>query len=174
MKNSRVGESEQSIRRAMEVFKAISQGKGLFLATCNKISSLPPELRRRFSLGTFFVDLPGADERPPIWQYWMARYGIGNESIRASVGLDTEGTLGFSDRGWTGAEIKACCDVAYRTNKPLISASKFIVPVCKSAAEQIQALRTLANGKFLCANREGIYDMSYKPEEENERTIEME
>lgn len=163
MKNSRVGESEASIRRAMEVFKAISQGKGLFIATCNKISSLPPELRRRFSLGTFFVDLPGADERPAIWKYWAKRYGI-----------DAAEDLGFSDNGWTGAEIKACCDVSFRTGMPLLASSKYIVPVCKSAADQIQALRTLANGKFLCANREGVYDMAHKPEEETGRAIELE
>ncbi|MGB7590439.1 MAG: hypothetical protein WBO19_04275, partial [Terriglobia bacterium] len=42
---------------------AVSQGRMLFIATCNSIASLPPELRRRFTLGTFFFDLPTVDER---------------------------------------------------------------------------------------------------------------
>lgn len=146
MKGSLVGESEGRIRAAMDVFKAISQGKGLFIATCNKIASLPPELRRRFTLGTFYVDLPNASERKAIWQVWAKRYDITPEPIQ--------------DDGFTGAEIRACCDVAFRTGLPLTEAAKFIVPVCKSAAEQINALRSMANGKFISANVPGVYNMN--------------
>jgi hypothetical protein len=60
MTGSLVGQSQGMIRHAMATFKAVSQGKGLFIATCNQISALPPELRRRFTLGTFFVDLPSS------------------------------------------------------------------------------------------------------------------
>lgn len=146
MKGSLVGESERRIRAAMDVFKSISQGKGLFIATCNKIASLPPELRRRFTLGTFYVDLPGSEERAKIWDIWKQRYVL--------LGDIPE------DEGWTGAEIRACCDVSFRTGLSLVEASSFIVPVSKSAADSIEALRKQANGKFISANTPGVYRMA--------------
>lgn len=150
MKGSLVGESEGRIRAAMDVFKAISQGKGLFIATCNKIASLPPELRRRFTLGTFYVDLPSEQERVAIWQGWIKRAGIDAQPLPDSD-------------GWTGAEIKACCDVSFRTGLPLTEAAKFIVPVSKSAADQIQGLRQQAHGKFISANHAGVYEYNTQP-----------
>lgn len=145
MTGSLVGESQAKIRAAMDVFKAVSSGQGMFLATCNKIASLPPELRRRFSLGTFYVDLPSSEEQAAIWPIWRKRYSI----------PDTE-KLPECD-GWTGAEIRACCDVAYRAGMTLREASSFVVPVCKSAADQIDALRTQASGRFISANSPGVY-----------------
>lgn len=145
MKDSLVGGSEARIRAAMEVFKAVSQGKGLFIATCNKISSLPPELRRRFTLGTFFVDLPSEEERAVIWPIWIEKFGL-----KAKQALpDCE--------GWTGAEIRACCDVAFRTGLPLKDAAKFIVPVIKSAPEAVESLRKLANNRFINAGKPGVF-----------------
>lgn len=156
MKGSLVGESEGRIRAAMDVFAAVSQGKGLFIATCNKITSLPPELRRRFTLGTFYVDLPNANERRKIWDVWMTRYNIGRAG---GIEIHNDGSnLGFTDDGWTGAEIKACCEVAFRTGLPLADASKFIVPVIKSAPEQVQTLRDMAHGRFISASVSGTYD----------------
>lgn len=145
MKGSLVGESEMKIRTAMEVFKAVSQGKGLFIATCNKIASLPPELRRRFTLGTFFVDLPSKEERDAIWPIWLKRYSM---PVKSNL-PDCE--------GWTGAEIRACCDVAYRTGLDLVAASKFVVPVIKSAPDAINGLRQQASGRFLSASYPGLY-----------------
>jgi len=146
MTGSLVGESQAKIRKAMATFKAVSQGKGLFIATCNKIGSLPPELRRRFSLGTFYVDLPNEEERNTIWKIWLSKYPELNAKQQRP-----------DDEGWTGAEIKACCDVAYRTNKSLIKAAEYITPVCKSAADQIESLRQQASGRFISAAQSGIY-----------------
>jgi hypothetical protein len=147
MKGSLVGESEAKIRAAMEVFKAVSQGKGLFIATCNKISSLPPELRRRFTLGTFFVDLPSEEERKQIWALWCGRYKVKAEMAEClSISKD-----------WTGAEIRACCDVSFRTGLTLAKAAAFVVPVIKSAPDQVEALRKLAHGRFINAAKSGVY-----------------
>lgn len=148
MKGSLVGESERRIRAAMEVFKAVSQGKGLFIATCNKIASLPPELRRRFTLGTFFVDLPSALDRDKIWMMYCKKFEI--EHSKSGMPHDAD---------WTGAEIKACCDVAYRTGLSLSEAAKFIVPVSKSAPDQVEALRKLADGRFISADKPGVFSM---------------
>ena len=168
MKGSLVGESEQRIRAAMEVFKAVSQGKGLFIATCNKIASLPPELRRRFTLGTFFVDLPSAKERRTIWWIWQQRYGFNIPTMECDA-LD----LLPDDTGWTGAEIRACCDVAYRTSLSLKDAAKFIVPVSKSAPDQVKALQQLATGRFLSASAPGVYRMPDSNSQSEGRRIEV-
>jgi SpoVK/Ycf46/Vps4 family AAA+-type ATPase len=81
MTGSLVGESQRKIRQAMEVFKAVSQGKGLFIATCNKIAALPPELKRRFTLGTFYVDLPSDEERSAIWPIWLKKYNLPKQAV---------------------------------------------------------------------------------------------
>ena len=57
----------------------------------------------------------------------------------------------------TGAEIRECCRKAYRLRLPLIEAAQYTVPVSRSAAEQIKALRQSASGKFLSASRSGVY-----------------
>lgn len=156
MKDSLVGGSEARVRQAMEVFKAVSQGKGLIIATCNKISSLPPELRRRFTLGTFFVDLPSESERALIWPIWQKRFGLDKRQALPEC------------EGWTGAEIRACCDVAFRTGLPLKEASRYVVPVIKSAPEQVEALRKLASNRFINASAPGVY--VYREREANAPT----
>src|SRR5581483_5290564 len=101
MKGSLVGQSEQNLRAALKVITSVSNGRSLWIATCNGISDLPPELRRRFTLGTFFFDLPDADERKAIWRIYLDKY----DRIAAEAAK-------VKDDGWTGAEIKQCCDIA--------------------------------------------------------------
>jgi hypothetical protein len=57
----------------------------------------------------------------------------------------------------TGAEIKECCRKAWRLNLTLAESAKYIVPVSKSSAETIKALRLQASGKFLSATDAGVY-----------------
>ena len=146
MKASLVGESEQRLRSALKVVSAVSQGRTLFIATCNSIGVLPPELRRRFTFGTFFFDLPSAEERAEIWKI----YG---ESLK----LDTTAAVQPEDKGWTGAEIRQCCELAWRLRCSLIEAAAYIVPVARSAQQQIDQLRSQASGKFISASYPGIY-----------------
>ena len=73
----------------------------------------------------------------------MAKYGVSGEFP--------------DDDGWTGAEIKECCRKAYRLKMSLVEAARYIVPVSKSAAEQIKALRQQASGKFISASTPGVY-----------------
>jgi hypothetical protein len=145
MKNSLVGASEQNLRSALKVITSVSNGRSLWLATCNSIAELPPELRRRFTLGTFFFDLPDADERKVLWKIYRKRYG-----------LAAGGELPDDD-GWTGAEIRQACDIAWRLGCKLIDAAQFVVPVSRSAADQLDRLRKAAEGKFLSASLPGVY-----------------
>src|SRR5579862_6780296 len=143
MQSSLVGGSGERLRSALKVVDAVSQGRALFIATCNSIASLPPELRRRFTLGTFFFDLPSADEREAIWRIYEKKYGVSGKRPE--------------DEGWTGAEIKECCREAGRLRLPLVRAAQYTVPISKSAAEQIKSLRQQASGKFISASSTGVY-----------------
>ena len=108
----------------------VTNGRSLWIATCNSIGTLPPELRRRFTLGTFF-DLPSPEERAKIWKIYVAKYGVSGELP--------------DDDGWTGAEIKECCRKAYRLKSTLKESAEYLVPVSRSAADQIKALRQQAS-----------------------------
>src|SRR3954466_9683611 len=67
------------------------------VCTANDISKLPPEFARseRFD-ATFFLDLPGPEQRQAIWRMYQARYGL-DPAQRRPEGRD-----------WTPAEVKAC------------------------------------------------------------------
>lgn len=151
MKGSLVGQSEQNLRAGLQVIDAVSQGRSLWIATCNSLAVLPPELRRRFSLGIWFFDLPTADERLSIWDIYTGQYGM-RPSMSNPFTLDLP-----PDDGWTGAEIRTCCEIAWHLNSSLRDAAQYIVPVCRSAADQIQRLREQASGRFLDAGRAGLY-----------------
>lgn len=149
-KGSLVGQSEHQLRNALKVITAVSNGRALWIATCNSIADLPPELRRRFTLGTFFFDLPDAAEREAIWLIYQAKY------LRLNGSGWEPGDLP-NDSGWTGAEIRQCCDIAWRLGCSLKDAANFIVPVARSAADAIARLREQASGRFLSASVPGVY-----------------
>jgi hypothetical protein len=46
--------------------------------------------------------------------------------------------------------------------KPL-QAARYIVPVSRSAAEQVKALRHMASGKFISASTPGVYQYEENP-----------
>lgn len=147
MKGSLVGESETRIRDGLKVIDSVSGGKTLWLATCNSLTALPPELRRRFKYGTWFFDLPNAEEREAIWTLYCEKF---------SAPMPSERLL---SQEWTGAEIESCVEIAWRMGCTLDEASAYIVPVSRAAAQQIAALRQGANGCFLSASTPGVYDM---------------
>jgi hypothetical protein len=150
MKDSLVGNSEANIRAAMKVIAAVSQGRALYIATCNKIDVLPPEIKRRFTLGTFFFDLPVKAEREAIWKYYIGKFDLDA----------TPNKLGFDDEGWTGADIMNCCNRAWMFNCTLAEAAKYATPVCKTNPQGIEALRRLADNAFISANYEGLYQIN--------------
>jgi len=145
MKGSLVGESVAALAEAQKVVTAMAGGmKVLVLATCNRLSSIPPELKRRFSLGTFFFDLPTPEELKALWNFYMKKFSLND-------------TVNFDNTGWTGAEVKNCCNIAWRLSCSLAEASTYVVPVYKSAHEEIENLRKMADGKFTSASSMGVY-----------------
>lgn len=145
MQSSLVGTSGENLASALKVIEAISRNRVLFIATCNSIGALPPELRRRFTLGTFFFDLPTTEEREVIWDLYLKKFSLKGKDLP-------------NDEGWTGAEIRNCCQSAYRLGWGLKEAASYIVPVAQSAAKQIKELRMQASGKYISASEEGVYD----------------
>ena len=145
MKASLVGQSEERIRQALKVVDAVSGGRVLFIATCNDIAVLKPELRRRFKLGTFFFDLPNTEERDAIWQIYLRKYELQDDAARPD------------DQDWTGAEIENCCELAWALNTTLKDAASYIVPIAKAARGRVEKLREDADGRFISASYEGVY-----------------
>lgn len=145
-KGSLVGQSEQQVREALKVIDAVSGGSTLWVATCNSLTDLPPELKRRFKLGTWFFDLPDLEERRSIWEIYGARYGIAKEDWQPMLSNE-----------WTGAEIESCCELASNLGIPVSESAEYIVPVAKQAADAIAKLRSGAEGKFLSASVPGPY-----------------
>jgi hypothetical protein len=146
-KGSLVGQSEAQVREALKVIKAISGGDTLWIATCNSLTELPPELKRRFKLGTWFFDLPDRAERQAIWSLYAAKFGHSDQGAISKL-IDNE---------WTGAEIESCCEIADSLSISLEQAASYIVPVSKQAPEAISKLRAGAEGRFLSASVPGPY-----------------
>jgi SpoVK/Ycf46/Vps4 family AAA+-type ATPase len=144
MKGSLVGESEQALRMALKVCDAVTQKRSLFIGTCNSIGALPPELRRRFNLGVVFLDLPNSSERKTIWDLYLNKYALPSQPIP-------------TDDGWTGAEIRQCAWLAWDLKLSLKEASEYVVPVSRSASEQISKLRDSADGRYISASYPGVF-----------------
>jgi hypothetical protein len=144
MKGSLVGESTSNLRRALKVISAVSDDATLWIATCNSFAALSPELRRRFKLSTVYFDLPSEEEREAIWTIYLKKYSL-PEQARPR------------DDGWTGADIRTCCELAWRLCSSLVEAAEYIVPVARSAADTIERLRQQASGKFISASYSGVY-----------------
>lgn len=154
VKGSLVGESEQKIRRVLDILKTVGGENVLIMATANRLDTIPPELIRRFWLGTWFWDLPTDEERKAIWTIQRKRFQI----------PDSDATP--VDTGWTGSDIRNCCQMAWITRTTLMKAADRISLVGKSARQQIETLRTLAEqSDWRSANLPGAYRRPKKVEE---------
>jgi len=138
--------SDSITSRAMGQWLKFMQDPGCkvyFIATCNDISKIPPEYLRaeRWDTAPFFVDLPNTEERDTILSHYMKQYQVKGK-IKSE---DTE--------GWSGAEIKALCRIANMMKVNTDDVVDFIVPISKTAEQQISALRNWAKGNTIPATR---------------------
>jgi hypothetical protein len=144
LKDQYVGNSGANQRNAHKVIRAVAMGPAFWIATSNAVANLPPELRRRFADATLYFDLPSAPEAESIWTLYRNKWELPDP-----IPLGCE--------GWTGAEIRTCCRIAYDRNIPLADAAQNISPVCRTAREVIRKLRMEASGNYVSANYPGIY-----------------
>ncbi len=163
MEGPHVGESEQMLRQAMSVIKAIGRGNAYIIATSNNASVMRPELQRRFTDGFFFFDVMSQEERRATWKFYITKYKLGSAQIAEMP----------DDNGWTGAEIRNCCRDAWDSRSTLMEASRFVVPMSTSRADSIDELRQYANGRFLDANKFGSYAYTVEPMEKQRRAIKL-
>lgn len=121
------------------------------ICTSNDISKLPPEFFRaeRFD-AVFMVDIPDPSVRAQIWELYLEKFGITPNQPRPS------------DIDWTGAEIRSCCRLSALLDLPLAEAAKNVVPVAVTAADSVKKLREFANGRYLSADYQGIYQIEPK------------
>jgi SpoVK/Ycf46/Vps4 family AAA+-type ATPase len=136
------------------------------VATANDVTRLPPEMLRKGRWDELiFVDLPTHSERIEIWAVQIRRYGRKpeNYNLQALAACTVE---------WTGAEIEALYRAsiyhAFEAEKDpwtelLISLSKRTVPLSKTMAEPMKALRDWAKGRAMAAS---------EPEETNVQVME--
>ncbi len=150
MKSKHLGDSDQAIRGGWKAVNAIAGDRGAFvIMTSNNERIISPELKRRFRAGIWFFDLPDKAEREMIGQIQAQAYEL--ESIGDAVDF-------FSIReGWSGANIRDCCEMAYEMDCPLEEAAAFIVPAATQDPQGLDKLRTMAAGRFLSASQPGTY-----------------
>lgn len=138
-----VGQSEQAIRDAVNTIHAMAGSRACFLASCNKMDTLPPEFRRRFGYGIWFFDLPTPEEKEAVWA--IHTRGRAENEKRPD------------DGGWASGDIRNCVRIARTLNCNLCEAAEWVVPTMSYAAEAVEAMRQLADGRFLSASRKGMY-----------------
>lgn len=144
MHGSLVGESQHSLRHALKVTTAVSQGRPVVIATCNSVAILPPELVNRFKW-RFFVDLPDDEEKATIWPVHLSKRDLDLKLKRPN------------DSNWNGREIEQCCETAYQLNINLLEAAQYVVPIAQSSAEQMMRRRNEADGRYLSASKPGVF-----------------
>ena len=136
-------------QRAMsQLLKFLSdeRPRGVYvIATCNDISSLPPEWVRagRWDTAPFFIDLPTKIERELIWDHYLNKYDM-------DVTLENVCSL-VKDDNWTGAEIEACCKVATMMAITLKDATKYVCAIADTMKEKIDSLRKWAKDRTIPA-----------------------
>jgi len=120
------------------------------VATANDIQHLPPELLRKGRLDEiFFVDLPTRDERADIFRIHLACRG--RDPGRFDLDQLADATHGFSGAEIEEAIISALYDAFYAGTEldtpTVLAALKQSVPLARTMDEQIQALRSWAEGR---------------------------
>lgn len=162
MQNSLVGSTDQRTEQALATIDAVSSGNVLIIATSNSVDALPPELLRRFQT-KFFFEEPSEEERKAIWPIYRAKYQIDPKDRQPN------------DLGWTGAEIKDCCEKAHDLKLSLVKAADYIVPTTVSSRGIITKLKAESSGRYLSASKPGLYlaDRSAAPVVMDESMIDM-
>jgi SpoVK/Ycf46/Vps4 family AAA+-type ATPase len=157
------GETDQDSgvsRRVLGTFLRWLQERadGVFLvATCNDVKKLPPELLRRGRFDEiFFVDLPEAEELRQILALHLTR------RKRPPASFDLDAIVSASE-GFAGAELeRAVVGGLYRsfgegcelTTQHLLSELEATIPISRTRAEDIAALRVWAKGRAVPASRQ--------------------
>jgi SpoVK/Ycf46/Vps4 family AAA+-type ATPase len=138
------------------------------VATANNIQALPPEMLRRGRFDEiFFVGLPSQEERRAIFTVHLSRLRPHNLK---SYNLDR---LAYETPDFSGAEIEQMLIEAMHigfsqnrdfTTEDVLEAASQIIPLARTAQEQIQMLQDwAASGKARLAARQSSLSSRIKP-----------
>ncbi|PZV04453.1 MAG: AAA family ATPase [Leptolyngbya sp.] len=137
------------------------------VATANNIQALPPEMLRRGRFDEiFFVGLPSQSDRQAIFEVHLSR--LRPYTLKT---FDTA-RLAYETPDFSGAEIEQAIVEAMHlgfsqnrdfTTDDILTAASEMVPLARTAQEQIEALQAwAAAGKARMASRSGI-DSRFRP-----------
>jgi len=144
MKGSLVGETERNASRAFQVLRGLA-GRAYWIATCNGIASLPPELLRRFTTGIWFFDLPTQDELTAIWAVHLKSKGF------------KLAERWKQDEGYTGADVRNVVRAAWNAQVSIQEIAKDHVPSSRASSDMAARLRSQAVGAYKSAQYPGAY-----------------
>ncbi|MFK8186422.1 MAG: AAA family ATPase [Phormidesmis sp.] len=144
------------------------------VATANNIQSLPPEMLRRGRFDEiFFVGLPSQDEREAIFNVHLSRLRPHN------LGAYDLHRLAYETPDFSGAEIEQSLIEAMHigfsqnrdfTNDDVLEAVSQIIPLARTAQQQIEALQEWASsGKARLASRQTLLTERIDRQRQNER-----
>ena len=133
------------------------------VATANNIQALPSELLRKGRFDEiFFVGLPAQEERQSIYEVHLGRLRAHNQQ-----GYDLS-RLAYETPNFSGAEIEQAIIEAMHigfsqdrdfTTDDILEAASQIVPLARTAQEQVEALQSwAASGKARLASRSSFGD----------------
>lgn len=128
-----------------------SKTPAFIIATCNDVRELPPELLRKGRFDeVFFVDLPTTRERIDIARVTLRQYNRDPEKF------DLAAVARACDK-FNGSEIATVVQEAVFsafsdgdrevTTEDLLLAAQEVVPLAKTAADKVEALREWAKGR---------------------------
>ena len=148
------------------------------IATANEVGKLPPEMLRKGRFDElWFVDLPSEQEREQILRIHIERTGRDLKSFKGYEKLAGKPSLGY-----TGAELEAVVKQAMFdafsdgkrafTVKDIENAISVTVPLIKTKANEIEALRKWADNKARSANRGEVVAIASIPEKRGQIFIE--
>ena len=161
MKGGGANDGGTTMRSNAQFLKFLSDDRpeGIYvIATCNNITSLPPEFIRaeRYDCAPIFVDLPNRREQELILNHYQNVYNLTVETPKDMT-------------GWSGAEIKTWCKLAAKKiskGKDANDADMLIVPVSKTMEKEIDHLRQWKEGKTVPAAK-GIIAKNTEVENHN-------
>jgi MoxR-like ATPase len=133
-------------------------GSVFVIATANDVSKLPPELLRKGRFDeVFFVDLPNVIEREQIVRATLREYALPNRADIDALAVANAAV------DFTGAELAALIPDAMfsafadgerpMNTDDLMRATRTTVPLARTAAEKIAALRQWAVGRARPASK---------------------
>lgn len=145
MEGALVGSTNEALRSALSTVDAMLGNDFILVGTMNRAAQMPAEMKSRFSLGTFFFDIPNEEEAQAIWRVYLKQYGLEGQELPKNR------------QNWTGREIEACCYKSWLLGKTLQESAAYVVPVALSEKEEIDRIRKEADGCFISASYPGPY-----------------